>query len=170
MLQQGQFLLKRNNTIVILFLLILCGCSNNIYTIQELNPDVLVGTHKVSNSKIFDILKDFDETVKFDKNYDLTVIYLKKIDNHSYQLDIAKTKFNLFKKEKSSYYFKKLKGYLFLQNTLTVLYGDIDNKTFTRIKEAKIINIMNIDKKTKEDVLVYEPNFKQYNINISTIN
>ena len=103
------------------------------------------------------------DEIKFNKSSNVVVLYLEREQKSSYKLSITKTDFELFRENKSDYYFSKIKGYLQYDNLLVLLYGDIDEALFKK-KNVKLVKGIMFLKKEISPPIIYEPSFLEYKI------
>lgn len=157
MMVKEQLVVKRRNSKVLIILsIILFSCnSQKEYTIEQVKN--LEPTHQVIDNII---VKSIDELRKNDELYsdkdDTVILYFERKDD-IYNLSLTKTKFELFKKFKSDA-FKNLKGYIFHNDKIVLLYGDLPDKYLERQKN-KLLDVtkttFKVDKETPP--IIYEP-------------
>src|SRR5215207_1980164 len=107
---------KRSKIIIVLLMLIIISCNSkqqeySIKTLTELSP-----TYIITNKTVIRELKKIDNNVDFDSSADIFVLYIEKKNNNNYVISATKTEFSFFRKYKSDYYFKTLKGYADFDN------------------------------------------------------
>lgn len=155
--------LKRNKFFYFIFLMfILNGCTKRSFTpeqVKELEP-----THSIVDNSMIKFFHDFEKKENFDLNSDTYIVYVKKVNDTKHEVSIAKTRFKIFRREKDNLpYFQKLKGYLLYQNSIVLLYGDIDNSIF-KSNNNKVEDILFNDSTEKAGMMIYEPVFVDYQL------
>lgn len=155
---------RNHNYALLLFLCFLnFNCKSQEYDIEKaksLNP-----THIVKSDALSQLLNNIETNKKlFDESSNVIILYLEK-KKKKLKISATKTDFELFKENKSEYYFSNIKGYLMHFDYLVLLYGDVDNSLlFDRTKNKLEKNIMSY-KKDKDDIpIIYEPTFLEYRI------
>ncbi|MBN9284870.1 MULTISPECIES: hypothetical protein [unclassified Flavobacterium] len=168
MMKKGVLTERKNNILLFFILIIFFGCScydKQNFTIETINR--LSSTHTINNSLIKNILYQIDTNkVAFDDSADIIVLHIEKIKKKDYKLSLTKTEFAFFKKYKSDYYFKTLKGYTDYENKKVLLYGDIDANLFQKTDET-FVDFMKypVLKNKSETPIIYEPTFIDFTIN-----
>lgn len=151
---------NNNNKIIFsLALLIIMSCNSkqeySIETINKLSP-----TYVITSESILNELKKIDYNVNFDDSADIFILYVEKNTNKNYTISITKTELFFFRKFKSDYYFKTLKGYANYNDQKVLLYGDLENHLFEKTS-GNLKDIIYYQKSADklEEPIIYEPTF-----------
>lgn len=149
-----------NKLLLLVSLVIFSSCKAQKYTFNEVK--MFESTHTIKKDTINKILTDIKSNNKiFDSSSNTIVFYIEKKKKDSYKMSITKTDFELFKENKSDYYFSNLKGYFMYNDILVLLYGNVTPELFERTDKKLIKNIMNCECKD-EIPIIYEPTFIDY--------
>nr|WP_199002857.1 hypothetical protein [Flavobacterium sp. ASV13] len=160
-----EVLIEQKNSLIFFSLFFLISCNpKKEYSredIMKLNP-----TYIILNKEIKNELKKIDTNkVDFDNSSDIFVLYIEKKDTRDFAISITKTEFPFFKKYKSNYYFKTLKGYANYSNRKVLIYGDVENHLLKKTNE-KLLDILYYQKSqdSLEAPVIYEPTFIDFTI------
>lgn len=158
-------LIERKSSILFFCLLVFVSCDLKQNYSSEMIKKIMP-TYTITNKLIDDELRKIDNnTADFDASSDVFVLYIEKKENKNYAISITKTEFSFFKKYKSNYYFKTLKGYADYNNKKVLIYGDVQNDLLKKTNE-KLIDIMYYQRSedTEEAPIIYEPTFINFTV------
>lgn len=155
---------SRSCLFIVLFFSLFPSCNGQEYIFKDVKS--LKATHKISHNIINQILIEMKDNERvFDTSSNTLVLYFHKKKKTIYKVSTTKTDFELFKENKSDYYFSKIRGYLMYEDLLVLLYGYVYDIFLERVDEVELKNIMY--QKNKDEAyppIIYEPTFIEYNI------